>query len=242
MNKLVMLLALSPSLASAEKTFDNERKVTWDCSKDAVVTINQGNGSYAFSGACKKISINGGHDKVTIDSVETLDVTGSWNEVTASSVDSIRFMGSDNKVAYKKGAGKVNDLGSNNKVAGGGKTPEKPVDKPTAKSDDDDADDRAAVGNHDCARDPSPTINAAAGTLTFTGTCDKITINGGANKATIENVKQLAINGATNQIEIGGVDKIAVVGAENKVTYKKGLSVKKPEIGIVGANNAVKQK
>lgn len=64
------------------------------------------------------ISINGGDDKVTIDSVETLDVTGAWNEITASSVDAIQFMGSDNKVVYKKGTGKVNDLGSNNKVAG----------------------------------------------------------------------------------------------------------------------------
>ena len=65
---------LFPALASADKTFDTEKTGTWDCSKDATVVINKSTGKYTLTGACKEITINGGHLTVAIESVGTLTV------------------------------------------------------------------------------------------------------------------------------------------------------------------------
>jgi hypothetical protein len=112
------------SLASADKAFTAEKSATWDCSKDATVTITHGNGKYTFKGACKEITVNGGHNALTIESVATLSVNGSSNTITADNVDTVSLTGSDNKVTYKKSAGTggkptVSSLGQNNAVNAG---------------------------------------------------------------------------------------------------------------------------
>jgi hypothetical protein len=107
--------------------------------------------------------------------------------------------------------------------------------------------DRAIVGDKtgtiDCSKDPEVTIQSGEGTFTFTGTCDKITVNGGGNKVTIENVKKLAIVGAGNTVDIGGADKIAVTGSNNKVDYKGTVTGKgKTTVASIGTGNKITKK
>jgi hypothetical protein len=93
----------------------------------------------------------------------------------------------------------------------------------------------------DCAKQPSHTINTGDNTITYTGTCERIVINGGDNRLTIENVKQLAVNGGNNVVDIGGVDQISINGDGNKINYKKGLSGAKPRITSTSAHNEATQ-
>lgn len=98
-------------------------------------------------------------------------------------------------------------------------------------------------GTIDCTKDPEVSIHSGEGTFTFTGTCDKIAVNGGNNKLTIENVKKLAVVGAGNTIDIGGADKIAVTGSGNTVTYKGTVTGKgKTNVAAIGTGNSIKKK
>lgn len=112
------------TLASADKAFTAEKTATWDCAKDASVTITHGNGKYTFKGACKDITVNGGHNALTVENVATLTVNGSSNTVAADQVATINLTGSDNKVTYKKSSGTggkptVSSLGQNNSITAG---------------------------------------------------------------------------------------------------------------------------
>jgi len=95
----------------------------------------------------------------------------------------------------------------------------------------------------DCSKDPAVTIQSGDGTFTFTGNCDKITVKGGTNTVTIENVKKLAIVGAGNKATIAGVDKLAITGSDNTVSYKgtvKGTG--KPSVATIGTGNKIAKK
>lgn len=99
-----------------------------------------------------------------------------------------------------------------------------------------------ASATHDCATEREVSINASGATFTFTGTCDKISVNGSGNKVVVAAVKKIALNGSKNVADVGATDKIAVNGSENVVTYVRGLSKAKPKVGGVGANNRVTKK
>ena len=124
MKAIIATLLLTCAVASADKAFTAEKSATWDCSKDATVTITHGNGKYTFKGACKGITVNGGHNTLAIESVATLTVNGSSNTITTDNLDSVSLTGSDNKVAYKKSGGAggkptVSSLGQNNAINAG---------------------------------------------------------------------------------------------------------------------------
>lgn len=97
------------------------------------------------------------------------------------------------------------------------------------------------TATHDCAKEPNVSINTGDGTFTFTGPCDKIGINGGKNKVTIESVKKLVINGSKNTVDVEAADKISITGAENTVSYKRGVTEKTPKVAAIGANNKLNQ-
>lgn len=126
MTKLIVfaLALIAPSLALADKNYTGGKGATWDCAKDPTVNINHGKGTYTFKGACKAININGGHNTLVIEIVESIDVNGASNVITAGSVDTININGADNKITWKKskGAGDkpaVTTLGQNNSVTQG---------------------------------------------------------------------------------------------------------------------------
>ena len=101
MKHLVWLLVfVAPGIAIADKSLDEEG--AWDCKKDPVVSIGNGAGKYTFKGACKRISVGGGENKITIESVDTLDVGGAENTITVGTVGTIDVGGADNKITWKK--------------------------------------------------------------------------------------------------------------------------------------------
>jgi hypothetical protein len=118
---LALAILLAAPVVYADKTFTSEKSATWDCSKDGSVTISHGNGKYTFKGACKDITINGGHNTLSVEGVTTLTINGSSNAITADSVDTVSITGSDNKVGWKKSGGAggkpaMTSLGQNNKL------------------------------------------------------------------------------------------------------------------------------
>lgn len=95
-----LLIALTPALAHADK--DLEKGSAWNCKKDPVVHIVNGDGKYTFTGECKTISVSGGENTLTIASVETLEVDGAENTITVGTVGTINAAGNDNKITWKK--------------------------------------------------------------------------------------------------------------------------------------------
>ena len=91
---------------------------------------------------------------------------------------------------------------------------------------------------HDCAKDSKASVNVSGGTFTFTGPCDKISINGSLNTIKVASAAKLAINGSKNTADIDAIDKLSVTGSENTVTYKRGVSGK-PKVASLGTNNKI---
>src|SRR5262245_36696401 len=100
----VCLLVAMPISAQAEKVFTKAGKgaTTWDCSKDPVVKINHGGANYVFKGNCTLIFTNAGSGKLTIESVDTLDINGAKNVVTVGTVGDIKLTGANNTVTWSK--------------------------------------------------------------------------------------------------------------------------------------------
>ena len=116
---IALLLVIAPMTAGADKLYNKGKGAAWDCTKDPVVNINHGGGTYTFTGKCRTINVNGGENKVTIESVDTINVNGGENTVAIGTADTINVNGSDNKVTYKAAkSGKVTtrSLGGNNTV------------------------------------------------------------------------------------------------------------------------------
>jgi Protein of unknown function (DUF3060) len=95
-----LIIALTPALAHADKKL--EKGSAWDCKTDPVVHIGNGMGKYTFTGECKTISVGGGANTITAESVETLDVSGASNTITVGTVGTINVGGAANKITWKK--------------------------------------------------------------------------------------------------------------------------------------------
>jgi hypothetical protein len=117
--KRILFVLLVPSLALADQDI-RAKTATIDCAKDPNVAITAGEGSYTLKGVCDKVSINGGQNTVTIESVKKLGINGSGNKVKVATAEKIAIVGSNNDVEWNKGpAGKkptIGSVGENNKV------------------------------------------------------------------------------------------------------------------------------
>jgi hypothetical protein len=112
----VLAIALAPLTAVADKSFVGEN-AAWDCSKDPVVNITRGSGSYTFTGKCTTIAIQGGDNKLTIESVDSLKIVGGGNQIAVDTIDTIKIVGAGNKLTWKKAKSgakpKVSAVGDN---------------------------------------------------------------------------------------------------------------------------------
>src|SRR5262249_40753317 len=97
---IAWIIVLAPALAHADKSLD--KGSSWDCKKDPVVHIDNGDGTYTFTGACKLIDVGGGENTLKIESVDTLQIGGAENTITVGTVDTIDVGGNDNKITWKK--------------------------------------------------------------------------------------------------------------------------------------------
>ena len=115
--RIALLIALAHGIALADKTFTKGKGETWDCSKDAVITIKTAKGTYGFFGECKRITVAAGKNAVSISTVGKLVVSGSDNMIDVEQVDSITATGARNKITWKKAG-----TGDKPKIAAGSKT------------------------------------------------------------------------------------------------------------------------
>jgi hypothetical protein len=116
----VVLLAAPLAAVAGGRSYNGEKTIDHDCTKEPEVSVNTGSATATFHGACEKIAINGSSSTITIDSVKKLAVTGSGNTITVDAADKIALTGSGNTVTYKKGVTakkpKVSKLGRGNTV------------------------------------------------------------------------------------------------------------------------------
>ncbi len=85
--------------------------------------------------------------------------------------------------------------------------------------------DGGATLTLDCGDGGRITINGADNTITATGGCEKVVVNGSGNK-----------------VAIAAADKIVVTGSGNAVTYQKGHTKKAPKVSRLGVGNTVAKK
>src|ERR1041385_6073149 len=122
MRKLLIgcAIALAPALAGADKTFTSAKNAAWDCAKEPTVHIMHGDGSYTFKGACKLISIQGGQNKLMIESVDLLSITGGSNVIEVGTVETIKIIGAKNQLTWKKAKSgdkpRISAIGAENKL------------------------------------------------------------------------------------------------------------------------------
>jgi hypothetical protein len=116
----ITMLVAAPALA--DKAAPPEKPGTIDCAKQPETTINDPGGKYTFTGACKKITVNGASNKLKIESVDALSVTGAQNHLEVGAAEKITVSGAMNTLTYKsglggKGAPKVDSTGVGNKIS-----------------------------------------------------------------------------------------------------------------------------
>lgn len=92
--------------------------------------------------------------------------------------------------------------------------------------------DKGAV--HDCKTDPVVHIPNGKGTYTFKGKCTKITLGGGSNTLTIDELDVLLLGGGSNTISAKSIDKLDIAGAKNTITVDA-----VGEINLVGVKNTI---
>jgi hypothetical protein len=117
MLRIALIVVLVAGVARADKTFTKGTGETWDCSKDAVVTIRTSKGTYGLFGECKRITITGGKNAVSVSQTGKLAVSGSDNMVDVDQVDAITVSGARNKITWKKAG-----TGDKPKITAGSKT------------------------------------------------------------------------------------------------------------------------
>ena len=99
---------------------DSSAKATHDCGKQPVVVVNGSTDDLALTGKCTKVSINGGHLKVTAESIDQLAINGAENAITVDALGKVTLTGAGNKVTWKTALGgkkpRVSDLGTGDSV------------------------------------------------------------------------------------------------------------------------------
>lgn len=99
---VVIGLALVPSTAGAEKVFKKATSETWDCATDPVVRISQDKGTFGLLGECKRVTVSGKKNVVTIGSTTKLTVSGTGNLVIVDDVATIGVTGRSNQITWVK--------------------------------------------------------------------------------------------------------------------------------------------
>jgi hypothetical protein len=80
------------------------------------------------------------------------------------------------------------------------------------------------TSTHKCSPGTEVEITGASNTVTLTGECKSVTVNGSSNKVKVE-----------------AVGAITVTGSDNAVTWKRGHGKSKPKVSRTGVSNKVSQ-
>jgi hypothetical protein len=99
---LALVLVLAPAIAHAEKVFKKSESETWDCATDPVVRISQDKGTFGFLGECKRITVSGKKNVVSVASAAKLVVSGTGNFIQIDEVNTIAVSGRGNQITWAK--------------------------------------------------------------------------------------------------------------------------------------------
>jgi hypothetical protein len=100
---LALLLAMLPSVVHAEKVFKKATgNETWDCATDPYVRISQDKGTFGLLGECKRVTISGKKNVVTVTSTTKLTVSGTGNFIQVDDVSSIAVSGRSSQITWAK--------------------------------------------------------------------------------------------------------------------------------------------
>ena len=102
MRSIALLLVLVPAVAHADKVFKKAENETWDCATDPMVKITQDKGTFGFLGECKRITVVGKKNVLSIASATKVVVGGSGNLVQVEEVDTIAVSGKSNQITWGK--------------------------------------------------------------------------------------------------------------------------------------------
>jgi len=102
MRCIALLIVLAPALGHAEKVFKKATNETWDCATDPVVRIAQDKGTFGLLGECKRVTVSGKKNVVTIASATKLVVGGSGNLVEIEDAGTIAVSGKNNQITWAK--------------------------------------------------------------------------------------------------------------------------------------------
>jgi DNA-binding beta-propeller fold protein YncE len=100
---LAVVVAMLPSVVHAEKVFKKATgNETWDCATDPVVRIRQDKGTFGLLGECKRVTVDGKKNVVTVVSTTKLAVSGTGNFIQVDDVSSIAVSGRSNQITWAK--------------------------------------------------------------------------------------------------------------------------------------------
>ena len=118
---LVCAIALAPVAAQADRTLTGTAQGAWDCAKEPSVHIMRGEGSYAFKGVCRVVTIEGGENRLTIEAVDNLRIVGGNNVIDVGTLGAANIIGAGNKLTWKAArAGdrpKISAIGADNQIS-----------------------------------------------------------------------------------------------------------------------------
>lgn len=92
----------APAAADADKVFKKAADETWDCAKDPVVRIVQDKGTFGFLGECKRITVTGKKNVLSIASAQKVVVGGRSNLVQIEEVGTIAVSGRGNQITWAR--------------------------------------------------------------------------------------------------------------------------------------------
>jgi hypothetical protein len=117
---VALLIALAPLAAHADKTFAGTSSGQWDCAKEPSVHILHGAGNYVFKGSCKRITVEGGDNRLVIEAVDALQIVGAGNIIDVGTLDTAHIIGANNTLTWRKArAGdqpRISAIGADNKI------------------------------------------------------------------------------------------------------------------------------
>lgn len=223
-------------------------KLTGECGRIDVM----GNSNKISAETASKLAVSGNQNEVSVKTVKRIDLTGNENHVTwQNEVDGhapkISNPGTDNTARRASGSGKAqmaagSDDGDEDEDDEEDEEDSHSATVAGALSQANNAlgalGGLGAVGTvssgsglvvsssgleqtYEC-NGQDVVVNGANNALSFTGECDKVTVNGKGNVVHLEAAKRITAN-----------------GTENTVTWKRGADKRDPKVGIFGKRNKV---
>src|SRR5438105_13738269 len=89
MRKLTFVLLLIAHVALAKTYPDNKLNGNHDCGKDGELVVQGNDNNFVVTGACEKVTVNGNHNNIRLESAKAVTINGNENNVSIDAADAI---------------------------------------------------------------------------------------------------------------------------------------------------------